>query len=118
MTAWNIDGSQKEVWGWWYDTCSLSLAGLLSCEKLVQVDTNNEIAQYSRQSIKEGLFAQEKRAVLRIQPSALDIDLIILTFLIFAKKRRDRGGDGTKLTAHDEDPQGDGGYSGAEAGDA
>ena len=87
-------------------------------KKLIQVDTNKEIAQYSRQLIKEGLFAQEKRAVLRFQPCSLDIDLIILSFLIFAKKRRDRGGDGTKLTPHDEDPQGDGGFSGAEAGDA
>jgi len=31
------------------------------------------------------------------------------------KKRRDHAGDGTKLTAHDEDPQGDGG-AGAEGG--
>ncbi|KAF8626344.1 hypothetical protein AX15_005001 [Amanita polypyramis BW_CC] len=85
---------------------------------LTQVGTDEEIAQYSRELIEEGLFAREKRAVLRIYPCSLDIDLIILSFLIFAKKRRDRGGDGTKLTAHDEDPQGDGGFSGAEAGDA
>ncbi|KAK2460636.1 hypothetical protein APHAL10511_007106 [Amanita phalloides] len=84
---------------------------------LTQVDTLKEIAHYSRGFVEEGLFAHEKRAMLRIQPSSLDIDLIILSFLIFAKKRRDRGGDGTKLTAHDDDPQGDGGFSGAEVGD-
>ena len=89
----------------------------MDCAKLTQVGTSEEVARYTRELIDEGLFAKEKRAVLRIHPCSLDIDLIILSFLIFAKKRRDRG-DGTKLTAYDEDPQGDGGFSGAEAGDA
>jgi hypothetical protein len=33
--------------------------------------------------------------------------------MMMEKKRRDRIGDGTRLAAHDEDPQGDGG-AGAE----
>ncbi|KAF8638860.1 hypothetical protein AX17_001916 [Amanita inopinata Kibby_2008] len=84
---------------------------------LSQVGTNKEIARYSRGMVKQGIFAGEKRGVLQIQPCTLDIDLIVLSFLIVEKKRRDRRGDGTRLTAHDEDPQGDGGFSGGEAGD-
>ncbi|KIL68544.1 hypothetical protein M378DRAFT_71320 [Amanita muscaria Koide BX008] len=83
---------------------------------LIKVSTSDKIAHYAREHVENGLFAGEKRGVLRIQPCALDIDLIILSFLIFAKKRRDSG-DGTKLTAHDEDPQGEGAMSGGEAGE-
>ena len=47
----------------------------------------------------------------------MDIDLIVLTFIIIEKKRRQRDGDPLRLTLHDEDPLGDGGGSGeAESG--
>lgn len=47
----------------------------------------------------------------------MDIDLIVLTFIIIEKKRRERDGDPIHLTLHDEDPLGDGGGSGeAETG--
>ncbi|PFH52472.1 hypothetical protein AMATHDRAFT_2195 [Amanita thiersii Skay4041] len=84
---------------------------------LTHVGTNEEVACFSRAFAEEGLFAGEKRAVLHIHPTTLDIDLIILTFLIMEKKRRDRSGDGTRAP-YDEDPLGDGCMSGGEAGEA
>lgn len=47
--------------------------------------------------------------MLRIQPlCTVDIDLIVISFVIMEKNRRDHDGDGSKLTPHDEDPQGEG----------
>ncbi|RDB24128.1 Sterol regulatory element-binding protein cleavage-activating protein [Hypsizygus marmoreus] len=76
--------------------------------------TDEEIARYTRALNEEGLFAGEKKSVLRIQPCSVDIDLVILSFMIMEKKRRDHAGDGTRLVDHDEDPQGDGGAEGGE----
>jgi len=59
----------------------------------------------------EGLFAGEKKHILRVQPCSIDIDIVVLTFLMMEKKRRDRdgiGGDSYKIP-HDADPLGDGG---------
>lgn len=64
----------------------------------------------------EGLFAGERKARLRIQPCSVDIDLIIISFMIVEKKRREQAGDRTGLPAHSEDPidaGGDGGDGGA-----
>ncbi|KAF9466257.1 TonB box-containing protein [Collybia nuda] len=83
---------------------------------LMCCDTDEEIARYSHVLVEEGLFAGEKRTVLRVQPlCTIDIDLVVLSFVIMEKKRRDRDGDGSKLTPHDEDPQGEGCADGGEA---
>lgn len=81
--------------------------------QLTRVGTNEEVARYTYTSTSEGLYAGERKSRLRIQPSCtLDFDLVVITFVIMEKKRRDHAGDGTTLAAHDEDPQGDGGGDG------
>lgn len=73
-------------------------------------ETKEEIARFGCALIDEGLYAGERKSRLHIQPCSVDIDLIIISFMIVEKKRRDHAGDGTKATAHDEEP-GDGGGS-------
>jgi hypothetical protein len=84
--------------------------------QLTRSDTDEEVARFTHNTLTEGLFAGERKSCLRVQPCSLDMDLVVLSFMIMEKKRRDHAGDGTRLTAHDEDPQGDGGGSGAEGG--
>lgn len=73
--------------------------------------TNAEIARFTAVRCHEGLFAGELKSVLRLNPCSVDIDLIVLTFIIIEKKR-ERDGEPTHLAPHDEDPLGDGGGSG------
>lgn len=76
-------------------------------------ETNEEVARLTRTVVtEEGLFQGERKYRLRIQPCSLDIDLVVLSWIIMEKKRRDREGDGLGLTAHDEDIQGDAGADG------
>jgi hypothetical protein len=77
--------------------------------QLTHNETNEEVARFIQELIAEGIFAGERKSCLRIQPCSVDLDLIVLSCLIMEKKRRDHAGDGTRLAAHDEDPQGDGG---------
>ncbi|ESK94247.1 box-containing protein [Moniliophthora roreri MCA 2997] len=90
---------------------------------LTRSSTNEEIARYAYAQTDEGLYAGERKSRLRIHPFTstteagsreLDIDLIIISFLIMEKKRRDHKGLGSGLMEqdHDEDPQGDGGGDG------
>ncbi|KAF8968344.1 TonB box-containing protein [Flammula alnicola] len=80
---------------------------------LMRPDTNTEIASSICVLVSEGVFAGEKKQVLRIQPCSVDIDLVVLTFIIMEKKRRERDGYADAYSvAHDEEPQGDGGGSG------
>jgi hypothetical protein len=53
---------------------------------------------------EEGLFAGEKKSRICIQPCSVDIDLVVLSFVILEKKKRDHAGDGTKRCPYDEDP--------------
>ncbi|GLB35456.1 hypothetical protein LshimejAT787_0210210 [Lyophyllum shimeji] len=73
---------------------------------------NEEIARYTSAITVEGLFAGQRKSFLRIQPCSVDLDLVVLSFMIMEKKRRERAGDGTKLVAHDREPQGDGAADG------
>ncbi|KAF8655847.1 hypothetical protein AX16_002931 [Volvariella volvacea WC 439] len=83
---------------------------------LTRTDTGEEMARYTYVVISEGLFAGERKTVLRILPNcSLDLDLLVLTFVLMEKKRRDGLGDQTKQGPHDEEVQGDGGGSGGEA---
>ncbi|PPQ67674.1 hypothetical protein CVT25_012702 [Psilocybe cyanescens] len=59
---------------------------------LTRSDSSTEIASSMSVLGTEGVFAGEKKQVLRIQPCTLDIDLIILTFIIMERKRREREG--------------------------
>jgi len=68
----------------------------------------------------EGAFAGEKTEVLRIQPScAIEIDLIVITYVLKEMKRWERERGDTALDGDDE-PAGDGADAEgdtAEAGD-
>ncbi|KAG7086529.1 hypothetical protein E1B28_002480 [Marasmius oreades] len=73
--------------------------------------TNEEIARFTYTATDEGLYAGERKSRLRIQPCSVDIDLIVLSFLMMEKKRQDRAGDRAFALIeqnHDEDPQGEG----------
>ncbi|KAA1477102.1 hypothetical protein DENSPDRAFT_570481 [Dentipellis sp. KUC8613] len=65
--------------------------------------------------VAEGMFEDMLKTCLRIHPDCtMDIDIIVLTFLIMEKKRRDKLRDQVNVgTAHDEDP----GEAGMEVGD-
>ncbi|KAF8870693.1 hypothetical protein CPB84DRAFT_1692844 [Gymnopilus junonius] len=82
---------------------------------LTPCDSGFEIASSKDMFITDGPFAGERKRVLRIQPCALDIDLIVLTFIIMERLRRKQDGDDVVEGACDEDPQGDGGGSGDDA---
>ncbi|KAF9072895.1 TonB box-containing protein [Rhodocollybia butyracea] len=79
---------------------------------LIRCDTEEEVARYSFALSKEGLYAGERKSRLRIQPCSVELDLIVVSFLIILKKRREKIGADNLLCAHDEDPQGDGGGDG------
>ncbi|KAL1747504.1 hypothetical protein HDZ31DRAFT_31628 [Schizophyllum fasciatum] len=81
---------------------------------LTRVDTSEEVARFCTTVPEEGAFKGERRSTLRIQACTVDVELILLTFLIIEKKRRD-GVDAERSCAHDEDPQGDGGGDGGSA---
>jgi len=67
--------------------------------------TRDEIACFTQDTVKEGYFQGEQKWFLEIQPTGLDIDLIVLTFLIMEKRRRDREADPETVGVyHDEDP--------------
>ncbi|PPQ70912.1 hypothetical protein CVT24_009974 [Panaeolus cyanescens] len=87
---------------------------------LTQADTRAEVACSMNVLSSEGFFAGENKEVLRIQPCSVDIDLIILTFVMMEiKRRRKYGGTFVEEALHDEEPQGecDGGGSGEGEGD-
>ena len=42
-----------------------------------------------QETVKEGFFRGEGKWALKIRPTSLDIDLIVLTFIILEKRRRD-----------------------------
>lgn len=84
--------------------------------QLTCCDTSAEIARFTTVRCHEGLFSGEWKSVLRLNPCSVDLDLIVLTFIIIEKKRRERDGEPTYLAHHDEDPLGEGGGSGGESG--
>jgi hypothetical protein len=77
--------------------------------QLTEADNGKQVARFRRGLKGKGLFNGERKACLRVERSSLDLDLVVLSLLILEKKRADRAGDGTRITDHDEDPQGDGG---------
>ncbi|KAF8061630.1 TonB box-containing protein [Lyophyllum atratum] len=77
---------------------------------------NAEIARYTSAFNRDGIFAGERKSFLRVQPCSVDLDLVVLSFVVMEKKRREHAGDGTRLAAHDKDVQGDGAADGAGEG--
>ncbi|KAG6845688.1 hypothetical protein H0H87_004949 [Tephrocybe sp. NHM501043] len=78
---------------------------------LTRVHDNKEIAKYTMGSRVEGSFAGEKKTFLQIQPCSLDLDLLILSFAIMEKKRRERTDD-LATVPHEDEVQGDGAADG------
>ncbi|PCH38414.1 hypothetical protein WOLCODRAFT_66498 [Wolfiporia cocos MD-104 SS10] len=77
---------------------------------LTDSNTGKEVARYTQDVVKEGFFRGEKKWYLRIQPATLDIDMVVVTFMIMEKKRRDKVTDhqAMRVSEHDEEP-GEGG---------
>lgn len=78
--------------------------------QLTNYNTGKEVARFKQNLVEEGFFRGERKWHLQIQPSSLDIDMVVITFMIMEKKRRDRVADPHAVRAldHDEDP-GEGG---------
>ncbi|KAI0345212.1 hypothetical protein BDW22DRAFT_1390641 [Trametopsis cervina] len=51
--------------------------------------TGEEVARFVQEVVKEGFFRGERKWGLKIRPTSLDIDVIVLTFIILEKRRRD-----------------------------
>ncbi|OBZ75668.1 hypothetical protein A0H81_04804 [Grifola frondosa] len=66
--------------------------------------TSEEVARFTQDAVSEGFFRGEKKWMLQVQPSSLDIDMIVLTFIIMEKRRRDRVAEHMKVANQDEDP--------------
>ncbi|KAH9948116.1 hypothetical protein B0H21DRAFT_735446 [Amylocystis lapponica] len=69
---------------------------------LTNHSTGDEVARFTQDLVRD--------VVSQIRPSALNTDMIVITFIIMEKRRRDRVTDHTAVAVpgHDEDP-GDGG---------
>lgn len=66
----------------------------------------------------EGFFAGQNKEVLRVQPCSVDIDLVILTFVVMEiKRRRKYGGGFVEESLHDGEPQGEGNEGGEADGE-
>lgn len=62
------------------------------------------------------MFDGERKSCLRVQPNcSIDVDLVVMSFMIFEKKRRERLDEGAMLGLHDDDPVGEGGADGGMA---
>jgi hypothetical protein len=82
----------------------------LHLKQLCNAQTDQEVARYTVALGSEGLYAGERKSRLRIQPGcSLDVELVVLSFLIMEKKRREKAGESSAMMIyHDEEPQGDG----------
>ncbi|KAI0648331.1 hypothetical protein C8Q79DRAFT_999708 [Trametes meyenii] len=77
---------------------------------LTHLESGAEIARFSQEVVIEGFFRSERKWCLQIQPTTLDIDMIVVTFIIMEKRRRDRvAADSMKTRPCDEDPAEGGG---------
>lgn len=76
----------------------------MPASQLTQRNTGEEIARHSLDLVKEGPFRGEERWVLRIRSCILDIDLIVLTFIVLEKRRRDKVVEEDGHHSHEEEP--------------
>ncbi|KAI0781400.1 hypothetical protein BD413DRAFT_667306 [Trametes elegans] len=75
---------------------------------LTRLDTGEEVARFTQELVAEGFFRGERKWCLQIQATTLDIDMVVTTFIIVEKRRRDRVAvEGMKMPHCDEDvPEG------------
>ncbi|EJF62655.1 hypothetical protein DICSQDRAFT_146329 [Dichomitus squalens LYAD-421 SS1] len=77
---------------------------------LTHVSSSREVARFVQETVTEGFFQGEKKWCLFIQPTNLDIDMIVVSFIIMEKRRRDRiAAEGMKTKNQDEDRAVEGG---------
>ena len=64
--------------------------------------------------VEEGFFRHQRKWYLQIQPTTLDIDMVVITFIIMEKKRRDKVTDplAVRVSEHDEEVAEGGGIEG------
>lgn len=66
------------------------------CVKAVYADSPSHVAK--------GVFKGQFKSCLRIHPSCmLDLDILVLTFIVMEKKRRDNLGDQVNIAAAEEE---------------
>ena len=81
-----------------------------SPSQLLHCKTRREIARPVQEMVTEGFFKGQKKFCLAIEPTTLDIDVVVVSFLIMEKRRRDRvTGESMKLRHLDEDVATEGG---------
>ena len=73
--------------------------------QLTQLKSGEVVARFTQELVKEGFFCGERKWCLQIEPTTLDIDTIVLTFIIMEKRRRDRvSAECMRRGDRDEDP--------------
>ncbi|CCM05035.1 uncharacterized protein FIBRA_07237 [Fibroporia radiculosa] len=90
-------GNDDEVYRW---KAVKGIGSLLTNDK-----TGEEVARFSQDFVEDGFFRGEKKWFLQIQLTSLSVDMIVITFMIMEKKRRDRVADhqAVRVLDHDED---------------
>ncbi len=84
--------------------------------QLSQLKSGQKVARFGQELVKEGFFKGERKWCLHIEPTMLDIDIIVLTFIIMEKRRRDRvAAECMRDGDRDEDPA-EGGCEGGMGG--
>ncbi|KZT70192.1 hypothetical protein DAEQUDRAFT_725822 [Daedalea quercina L-15889] len=99
-------GNDDKVYRW---KVVKGIGSVLTCAK-----TRKEIARFTEDVVTEGFFRGQKKWYLQVQPSTLDVDMVVITFIIMEKKRRDEVEDplAVRVLEHDEDPAEGGGIEG------
>ena len=78
--------------------------------QLYHCKTRREIARPVQEMVTEGFFRGQKKFCLAIEPTTLDIDVVVLSFLIMEKRRRERvTAESMKIRHQDEDTTAEGG---------
>ncbi|KAI0948728.1 hypothetical protein AcV7_009390 [Taiwanofungus camphoratus] len=83
---------------------------------LTNNSTGEEVARFTEDLVNDGFFRGQKKWYLRIQPSSLNTDMIVITFIIMERKRRDRVTNhmAVRVCDRDEDLGEGGGIEGGE----
>ena len=70
-----------------------------------------------QETVAEGVFKAETKWCLRIAPTTLDIDMIVVTFIIMEKRRRERlAAEGLAAKECADDDVAEGGCEGGGSG--
>ena len=85
--------------------------------QLFHCKTRREIARPIQEMVTEGFFRGQRKYCLAIEPTTLDIDVIVVSFLIMEKRRRDRvTAESMKVRNQDEESTAEGGCEGEMSG--